>query len=53
MVLTAMLADAVPAPFRGPPGGKAKADDRLWVENGGEVDCLGRRCSTDFALAMS
>ena len=52
MVLTAMLADAVPAPLRGPPGVKAKSNDRLWVENGGEVDCLGRRCSTDFALAM-
>jgi hypothetical protein len=52
MVLTVMPADTVPAPLRGPLGVKAKSDDRLWVENVGEVDCQGRRCSTDFALAM-
>jgi hypothetical protein len=52
LVLTAAPADAVPAPLRLPSGVELKSEERLWVENFGEIDCQGRRCSTDFASSM-
>ncbi|WP_336492522.1 hypothetical protein [Methylobacterium nigriterrae] len=52
MVLTVTPADAAPAPLRVPSSVKVKSDERLWVENVGEIDCQGRRRSTDFALSM-
>ncbi|GJE46804.1 hypothetical protein [Methylobacterium soli] len=52
-VLTATPVDIIPVPFQLPLSVHVVLNELLWLKNpASEIDCKGRRCSTDFALSM-
>ncbi|HEV7442335.1 MAG TPA: hypothetical protein VGO18_07035 [Steroidobacteraceae bacterium] len=53
MALTATPVDILPVPFQLPLGVDVALNELWWLKNSAsEIDCKGRRCSTDFALSM-